>query len=80
MITTIFIFLASISVSIIGYFMVRTLKRIDRNLDKHSDHLDKHREHMNSQTVIQLQMLMKLGVNDEFYKDLMKDAVKQLKK
>lgn len=52
--------------SIIGYFMIRTLLKIDKNLDKHDKQI------MNI-TMIQLKMLTKMGVNDDYYEELAKE-------
>jgi len=51
---------------IIGYFMIRTLLKIDKNLDKHDKQI------MNI-TMIQLKMLTKMGVNDDYYEELAKE-------
>jgi uncharacterized protein YoxC len=51
---------------VIGYFMIRTLIKIDKNLDKHE-------KQINNITIIQIKMLTKMGIDDEYYEELAKE-------
>jgi hypothetical protein len=51
---------------VIGYFMIRTLIKIDKNLDKHE-------KQINNITIIQIKMLTKMGIDDDYYEELAKE-------
>lgn len=51
---------------VIGFFMVRTLSKIDKNLDRHE-------KQIGSIILVQLKMLAKLGINDEYFQELSKE-------
>ena len=55
--------------TIIAFFMVRTLMKIDKKLDDHD-------QQISNITIIQIKMLSKLGVDDDYYEELSKDLKK----
>lgn len=56
----------TIAFTVIGYFMIRTLLKMETRLEKHDGQITKI-------TLILVQMLTKLGVEDATYNNLIKE-------
>jgi hypothetical protein len=52
--------------TIIGFFMIRTLIKIYNNIDKHE-------KQINNITIIQIKMLTKMGIDDDYYEKLARE-------
>ncbi len=52
--------------AVIGFFMIRTLLKIDKNLERHD-------KQISNITMIQIKMLTKMGVDDDYYEKLAQD-------